>query len=788
MNTIMSLITLVIVAAHLAVLIIARPRPAAQQAIITPGGFNWLVAAVLASAAAVTTYLLPGDLTFVEITARGPLLTLLLIVTVSCFGALMLREITPADSRFARTRDWLILCGVWLLATAATVILLDTPNVGTSGWLVDNFTNPDTSAILTIAGWFIVVLILSIVALYRFYVARLPEAANRALFWVIEASTLLLGWAMVASGTDAVAIPGMVLMLTAFVGAAYAIKSHRVFDIRSALLLAVRTLTFVLAGSVTVFAALYLVLRTDLTSDPEGLLAIGALALLAASLYVPLRQVTDWLFNQLTARGKPDTAQITREFSRIITEVMELDALVPATTGAINRLLRVRSSSIILLSETSEKSIGLLVRSPNSPLDGLTGRMALDSPIYETLARERRPLTQFDIASAPRYQAAPLAERQFLNSLSMSAYAPITLDQAMIGILAVGPRLNDTAFYPRDLDLLLTLAQQIGVALRNTRLVDDLQHLNKSMRSLNQRLKATNEQLSQMDSIKSDFVTIASHELRTPLAQVRGYTDIMDALNEQGMLNQAQTTNLINSLRKATERMEELIAAMLDVSQLDVNAMDLRFNQTSIEAVMRMAIEPLTDAIKQRKLTLSARGLRGLPSIQADLQRLVQAFRNVIVNAIKFTPDGGRIEISATLQEAQDDGEIDRILIRITDTGVGIEPTNLEMIFKKFFRAYDPSLHSTGTYKFLGAGPGLGLTITRGVIEGHGGRIWAESTGHDLQRFPGATFHISLPVITPEGARRVMTFDGPAADQALNNQQPRGTSAAMPVSTQEGNA
>jgi signal transduction histidine kinase len=206
--------------------------------------------------------------------------------------------------------------------------------------------------------------------------------------------------------------------------------------------------------------------------------------------------------------------------------------------------------------------------------------------------------------------------------------------------------------------------------------------------------------------------------------------------------------------------MEELIAAMLDVSQLDVNAMDLRFTQTTPETVIRMAIEPLADAIKQRKLSLSVRGLRGLPMIEADMQRLVQAIRNIVVNSIKFTPDGGRIEITAMTKPAETPGGKEQILIAITDTGVGIDKNNLDLIFEKFFRAYDPGLHSTGTYKFMGAGPGLGLTIAKGVIEGHGGRIWAESSGHSTETYPGATFYVLLPVNPPENARRVMTFEG----------------------------
>jgi signal transduction histidine kinase len=209
---------------------------------------------------------------------------------------------------------------------------------------------------------------------------------------------------------------------------------------------------------------------------------------------------------------------------------------------------------------------------------------------------------------------------------------------------------------------------------------------------------------------------------------------------------------MTTNLRKAADRLENLIGAMLDVSQLDVDAMDLRFSQTSVEHCMRTAIEPLTESVKQRKLMLSARGLRNLPPIQADMQRLVQAFRNVVLNAIKYTPDGGRIDISGQMDD-------DNIMITIKDSGIGIAKENHELIFEKFFRAHDPSLHSTGTTKFMGAGPGLGLTIARGVITAHGGHIWVESPGYDPENYPGSTFYISLPLSPPEDVAQISPFE-----------------------------
>ncbi len=108
---------------------------------------------------------------------------------------------------------------------------------------------------------------------------------------------------------------------------------------------------------------------------------------------------------------------------------------------------------------------------------------------------------------------------------------------------------------------------------------------------------------------------------------------------------------------------------------------------------------------------------------------------------------------------------------------MGVKPSDQDLIFKKFYRGYDPALHSTGTYKFLGAGPGLGLTIAKGVIEGHGGRIWVESPGHDLNGTPGSTFYVLLPLSPPEHARRVAPFE-------TAGEQERATSPRKPESTE----
>jgi signal transduction histidine kinase len=185
--------------------------------------------------------------------------------------------------------------------------------------------------------------------------------------------------------------------------------------------------------------------------------------------------------------------------------------------------------------------------------------------------------------------------------------------------------------------------------------------------------------------------------------------------------------------------------------------MDLTFVETTLSNILKLAIEPYAEAIQNRHQTLVARGLRDLPPIYGDYKRLVQAFQNVITNAIKYTPDGGTIDVLGEVSETDADGSPSSVRISITDSGVGVDATDHELIFEKFFRVGSVALHSTGATKFKGAGPGLGLPIARGIIEGHGGKIWVESAGHDEDTFPGATFHIVLPVKPPaiEAQRRL---------------------------------
>ena len=179
---------------------------------------------------------------------------------------------------------------------------------------------------------------------------------------------------------------------------------------------------------------------------------------------------------------------------------------------------------------------------------------------------------------------------------------------------------------------------------------------------------------------------------------------------------------------------------MIDLSQIDEDKLDTFFAPTTLHAVMRIATESCRDAIQQRDLDLTITGVKEMPAIKADLQRLAQAFNNLIINAIKYTPDGGTITIQARQIDKM------RFEVIVSDTGMGIDTSDQEIIFDKFFRVGEVDQHSSGDFKFKGGGPGLGLSISRGIVEAHGGRIWVKSEGYDEEKCPGSAFHVELPI------------------------------------------
>jgi len=256
---------------------------------------------------------------------------------------------------------------------------------------------------------------------------------------------------------------------------------------------------------------------------------------------------------------------------------------------------------------------------------------------------------------------------------------------------------------------------------------------------ISNELVAVQIKLEKLDRSKSSFISVAAHELKTPLTLIEGYTSMIRDLAENGGSTPGQMDLLIEGVNNGINRLRTIIDDMIDVSLIDNNLLSLNFQPIWLNQIFSLIHNELNTSIASRKQVFILEEFPGSEiMIFADPERLYQAFRNILSNAIKYTPDEGTLTISGRTLPGF-------IEITIQDTGIGISTQDQETIFEKFIQLGNISLHSSGKTKFMGGGPGLGLPIARGIIEAHGGTIWVESEGHDQDKCPGSTFHILLP-------------------------------------------
>lgn len=251
-------------------------------------------------------------------------------------------------------------------------------------------------------------------------------------------------------------------------------------------------------------------------------------------------------------------------------------------------------------------------------------------------------------------------------------------------------------------------------------------------------LEKTNETLKKIDKTKNNFIQISAHELRTPLTLIMGYSQML----EQDLKESPEMQKLAQGILEGSERMADVVDSMLDVSRIDNNALILRKTSITLAPIIRKVQRNFQSAFDERQIKFEVEGVEKLPAIAADPDMLHKVFYHLMMNAIKYTPDGGDVKIEGKFINGNEPPHLE---VTVSDTGIGIDPNMKDLIFQKFHQTGEVLLHSSGKTKFKGGGPGLGLAIARGIVLAHGGTIKVESPGHDEVKFPGSKFIVSLP-------------------------------------------
>lgn len=277
--------------------------------------------------------------------------------------------------------------------------------------------------------------------------------------------------------------------------------------------------------------------------------------------------------------------------------------------------------------------------------------------------------------------------------------------------------------------------------ITNERMVaEELESKHIEMARMNSELIRSNQELKRVSELKTKFLSIASHELKTPLTSIKGYSEIiLDGMEDRV---DKGVYRMIGSVNRAADRLHDVINNMLDVTRIEQKRLRLKPENMKLHDSVEECIDELSQFTMRRNIVFKCDFQNDIPSFYGDKMRIHQVFTNLFSNALKYSPDNSEITVKIYIDKEK------RFHIKVIDNGIGINRVELEKIFDPFYEVASTSRHSTDAVKFMGGGTGLGLSIVKGVVERHGGVIWAESTGCDAEKFPGSIFHILFPVET----------------------------------------
>jgi GAF domain-containing protein len=421
------------------------------------------------------------------------------------------------------------------------------------------------------------------------------------------------------------------------------------------------------------------------------------------------------LFTELEARTRELTRSVGElkalgEVGQAVSSTLDLETVLSTIVSRAAQLAGMDGGSIWEYDETREefhlratdrlpdKLVEVLRAAPIRKGEGALGRLAITS----------EPVQIRDIADERTYQSR-LRQVTIRSGFRSVLAVPLLREDHLLGALAVN-RASPGDFAPEVIDLLKTFATQSALAIQNARLFREIEYKSRELEIASQH--------------KSEFLANMSHELRTPLNAIIGFSEV---LSERmfGEINEKQA-EYIGDILQSGQHLLSLINDILDLSKIEAGRMELEFSDFNLPSTIEQTVMLVRERAVRRRITLGGAIDERLGSIRADERKVKQVLLNLLSNALKFTPEGGKIDVRA----AVNDGVAE---ISVTDTGVGISPEDQEAVFEEF--------RQVGTASKKVEGTGLGLAISRKFVELHGGKIWVKS-----QVGSGSTFVFTLPL------------------------------------------
>jgi len=416
---------------------------------------------------------------------------------------------------------------------------------------------------------------------------------------------------------------------------------------------------------------------------------------------------------------------VLHEASRALSRSLDLETLMQEVFLLIKREFGFEHLAVRLLSEDGILRIRSHVGLSKAYVEASAMVPSRDT-YFGTSFLDAKPLVVGDTREIDK----PLLISQLTREVPVSAFihAPMTYEGRVIGVLTAYATRGPMHFTDEFVELFAALANQLAMAAVNAQLYAEVQAYSHAMEEKVTRrtaeLEKANTRLLELDRLKSDFLSTVSHELRTPLTSIQSFSEILLRYEVDDAEKRRKFVEIIHN---EAERLTRMINDLLDLSKIEAGRLELHPEHLELEAVFSRAIATTHPLLEVKGIVVESSVEKGLPLVCADADRLHQVLTNLLANSVKFSPEKGRIQLSGK-------GQKDFALISVADEGPGIPRDRLEQVFERFHQLRDPQKsHPLGT--------GLGLTISREIVERLGGKIWVES-----EPGAGAVFYFTIPL------------------------------------------
>jgi signal transduction histidine kinase len=409
------------------------------------------------------------------------------------------------------------------------------------------------------------------------------------------------------------------------------------------------------------------------------------------------------------------------EIAKILATEHDVESMAPRLLACLMNMQEIADTGVLLLYDPTEAALKVEAVQ-GCDLEALRGlRVSPDELSPDGALRAGRS----EIYAGPQVVAAAAARLQAENAALLSSTTdgaggvseehglysviciPLIADQAEVGVLMLQNRHRLRSFTPEDLTLLEPVANLLALSISNARLRTELAEV---------------QSLSEANRLKAEVISTLAHEMRTPLTSIKGYATAL--LMEEASFSPQTQREFLQIIDEECDVLQDLIHDLLESSIIDAGFLKLDLQPVLVPRLASAIVDEFVHLSPQHRFMVDFPS--PFPIVDADPQRITQVLRNLLDNAVKYSPNGGLVMVRGEVGETE-------VVLSVADQGEGIAPEHLNRLFEKFFRI------KSGLGRHV-VGTGLGLPIARTIVETHGGRIWAES-----QLGQGTTFYFTIP-------------------------------------------